>query len=129
MAMNSSKTTASSRCRKCNRVLKNPLSIKLGIGPICRAKDNLQGEFDFMKAQFEEVKHERGKYIYIRDIGNNCRSVTNDAEYVVEQLYLEYGITDETRIFYDDSDGRIDELLHTGNKFSGFKPGHEGVEL
>ena len=123
----------SSRCRKCNRVLKNPLSIKLGIGPICRARDNLQGEFEFMKAQFDEVKHERGKYIYIRDIGHNCRSITNDAEYVVEQLYLEYGITDETRIFYKDSDtdpeARIDEIVHEGHVFKGFKPGHEGVEL
>jgi len=37
-------------CRICKRVLKNPLSVKLGIGPVCRAKDSLQKEFDFMKA-------------------------------------------------------------------------------
>jgi len=34
-------------------VLKNPLSIELGIGPVCRAKDSLQEEFDFMKERVE----------------------------------------------------------------------------
>ena len=42
---------ASSYCRVCKRWLKNPLSVELGIGPVCRAKDSLQGEFDFMKEQ------------------------------------------------------------------------------
>jgi len=37
-------------CRVCKRLLKNPLSVELGIGPVCRAKDSLQKEFDFMKA-------------------------------------------------------------------------------
>lgn len=71
-----------------------------------------------------------GKYISVRDIGHNSgRSVTNYAEYVVGQLYLEFGITDETRIFYVDSEGQVDELLHTGKIFRGFKAGHEGIEL
>jgi len=38
-------------CRKCKRKLTNPLSVKLGIGPICRAIDIKQGEFEFMKAE------------------------------------------------------------------------------
>jgi len=49
------------RCRICRRLLKNPLSVRLGIGPVCRAKDNIQLEFDFMRAQFEVLKHEGGK--------------------------------------------------------------------
>ena len=53
------------RCRVCKRVLKNPLSVELGIGPVCRAKDSLQGEFDFMKAQaiegFGDVHFSRNK--------------------------------------------------------------------
>jgi hypothetical protein len=117
-------------CRICGRHLRNPLSVRIGIGPICRERDNKQGEFDFMHAKTQLLKDERGKYIFVRDIGHNSgRSITNDAEYVVEQLYLEYDITDETRIFYEDSEGRIDELLHTGKIFRGFKAGHEGVEL
>jgi hypothetical protein len=117
------------RCQICGRRLSNAISVKIGIGPICRAENNKQGVFKFMRAQFEVLKHESGKYIYIRDIGKVCRSVTNDAEYVVEQLYLEYEITDETRIIYDDSDSRTDEILHSGRKFTGFKAGHKGIEL
>jgi hypothetical protein len=43
----------STHCRICKRLLKNPVSIELGIGPVCRARDSLQEEFDFMK---ENVK-------------------------------------------------------------------------
>jgi len=83
-----------------------------------------------MRAQFEVLQHESGKYIFIRDTGHNTgRSVTNDAEYVVEKLYEEYGITDKTRIFYKDSIGCVDEMLHAGKVFTRFRAGHEGVEL
>jgi hypothetical protein len=44
-------------------------------------------------------------------------------------LYLDFGITDGTRIFYEDSSGAVDEILHSGRRFRGFKTGHEGVEL
>jgi hypothetical protein len=83
-----------------------------------------------MHEKTELVKHERRKYIFVRDIGHhNGRSVTNDAEAVVGQLYLDFGIDNATRIFYEDSEGEVDELLHAGRVFRGFKAGHEGVEL
>jgi hypothetical protein len=118
------------RCCICKRALSDPLSVKLGIGPVCRAKNKKQGEFDFMRARTELIRYVRGKYIFVRDAGHNSgRSVTNDAEYIIGQLYLEFGISDETRVFYEDSEGQIDELLHSGKKFCGFKAGHEGVDL
>ena len=125
---------ASYNCRKCGRALRNPVSVRLEKGPVCRAKDkqtdNLQREFDFMEAQFEVLKHEAGIYIYILDTGHNIgRTVTNDAENVIVKLYLEEGITDETRIFYEDSQGEVDEILHKGKSFKGFKAGHEWVLL
>jgi hypothetical protein len=102
----------------------------LGIGPVCRARNNLQKEFDFMNAKFQLIKHEVKKFIFIRDIGHKTgRSVTNDAHYVIEQLYLEYDIADDTRVFYEDSGGEVSELLHNGKKFSGYKAGHDGVVL
>jgi len=83
-----------------------------------------------MHAQIKLLEHEAGKYIFIRDIGHNFgRSITNDAEYVIELLYREYEITDGVRIFYEDSEGRVDELLHSGKKFAGFKAGHDGIKL
>jgi hypothetical protein len=117
-------------CHICGRVLKNATSVKIGIGPICRARDSQQGEFDFMHAKVELLKHKRGKYILVRDVGyKSSRSVTNDAEYIIGQLYLDFEITDDTRIFYEDSEGEIDELLHKGETFKGFQHGHEGVDL
>jgi hypothetical protein len=105
------------------------VSIKIGIGPICRGEYLEQGVFDFMYAQIELLAHKKGRYIYVRDIGHKTgRSVTNDAEYIVGQLYLDFGI-DDTRIFYANSEGEIDELTHKGWRFTGFKFGHEGVEL
>jgi hypothetical protein len=102
----------------------------MGIGPVYRARDNQQEVLDFMHAEIQLLKHERGKYILVRDIGHvSGRSVTNDTDYVIEQLYMDFGITDETRVFYEDSEGDIDELVHTGRKFRGFKFGHEGIEL
>ena len=83
-----------------------------------------------MHAQYEVLKHNRGKFIFIRDIGHQMgRSVTNDAEYVIGRLYFEFAIDDETRIFYEDSEGKIDEILHAGNKLRGFKSGHKGIDL
>ena len=118
-------------CRICKRALKNPLSIKLGIGPVCRAREGLQGELDFMNhAEIEFVDHVFGKYILVRDVGHSHgRTVTNDPEYVVNFIYENYHITDGTRIFYIDSEETIDELLHTGRRFRGHKAGHEGVDL
>ena len=83
-----------------------------------------------MHAKMELLKHEQGIYIFIRDIGHNSgRSITNDAEYIINQLYMEYGITDSTRIIYEDSEGKIDEIVHSGKKFKSFKAGHEGIDM
>jgi hypothetical protein len=102
----------------------------MGIGPVCRVSDSQQEVLAFMHAKTRLLKHERGKYIFIRDIGHvSGRSVTNDADYIIGQLYLDFGITDETRVFYEDSGGDIDEILHAGRKFRGFKAGHEGIDL
>jgi len=124
----------SNYCSVCKRRLKSPTSIQFGMGPVCRSKyiqgeDSLQEVLDFMRAQWEVLKHERGKFIFIRDIGKICRSVTNDAEYVIKTLYSDEEITDETRIFYEDSYSNIDEILHAGDRLAGFSAGHKGVDL
>lgn len=49
-------------------------------------------------------------------------SVTNDAEQVVRTLVQRYG---ERRIVYRDSDGAWDELLHRGERFTGYAPARE----
>ncbi|MCL2380478.1 MAG: hypothetical protein FWC64_02660 [Treponema sp.] len=83
-----------------------------------------------MRAKIKLLEHAQGRYIFVNDIGHNQgRSVTNDAEYTIALLYSDYSINDTTRIFYKDSQGRIDEILHCGKKFRGFSPGHKGVAI
>ena len=69
-----------------------------------------------MKSSFSitEIKDDR---VVILDNNLGGRSVTNDAENVVEYLYNLYG---NRRIFYIDSDGVLDELRHNNGNFVGF---------
>jgi hypothetical protein len=79
-------------------------------------------------ADFDVVK-ETPDFILIKDTGHMTgKSVTSDAEYVVARLVEEHGIGGR-RVFYVDSLGETDELTHEGGQFTGFKFGHEGVEL
>jgi len=83
-----------------------------------------------MNAKWCILKYVPGKYIFIEDIGHSMgRSVTSNVEYVIERLYIEQNITHGTRVFYKDSDGSIDEIIHTAGRFKGFKAGHEGIDL
>jgi hypothetical protein len=76
-----------------------------------------------------EVVTVNDRFIYLEDTGHNqFKTVTNDAEYVLNDLSEEYGIRDK-RIFYKDSFGQIDEILHKNGVFSGFKYGHSGYTL
>ena len=57
-----------------------------------------------------------------------CMSVTNDAENVVDFLLKKYLLKDK-KIYYIDTDGRVDELEHNNQKFIGFKPGYENMNV
>lgn len=60
--------------------------------------------------------------ILIEDTGrHHTKSVTNDAEWVVQQICKEYGT--HRRIDYIDSMGQRDQLVHTNGVFTGFAPG------
>lgn len=69
-----------------------------------------------MKSSFSitEIKDDR---VVILDNNLGGRSVTNDAENVVEYLHSVYG---NRRIFYIDSEGILDELRHNNGNFVGF---------
>jgi len=69
-----------------------------------------------MKSSFSitELKDDR---VVIIDSNLGGRSVTNDAENVVEYLYGVYG---NRRVFYIDSEGVLDELRHKNGVFVGF---------
>lgn len=60
-------------------------------------------------------------HVILRDDNvNGCRSVTNAADEVVAHIHRHYP---GRRIFYYDSEGRLDELAHEDGRFVGFRPG------
>jgi hypothetical protein len=62
--------------------------------------------------------------ITIRDCGGPVNlSVTNDAERVVRTLVQEKLLREGMRLFYYDSEDRLDEILWRDRKFQGFAPG------
>lgn len=67
-------------------------------------------------ARYEVVRVTPGA-VFLVDVGEDCRSVTNDAERVVSEIAAQYGAV---RIFYRDSSGDWDELQHVEGRFSGF---------
>jgi len=102
---------------------------------VCESREEfraaLQREVDArltMQAEFT-IEKETPEYVFIIDTGHtNTKTVTNDAEAVVATLAREHALGDR-RVFYRDSENQIDELLHTGGEFTGFKAGHAGIEL
>jgi len=119
----------SNNCRICGKPLTDYTSVKLGIGPICRASNDItQGDlFMNFHASFTILEIEED-YIYIKDDGGDSRSITNDAEWVISELADSFDIS-KRRIFYMDSFGIIDELVHENGIFKEFKAGHKGITL
>jgi hypothetical protein len=79
-------------------------------------------------AQFARVPEEcTTERIVIRDVGgpwDQCPTVTEDAGHVVRIVFLWWHLTPEKRLFYYNSEGNLDELLHDGaGHWTGFAPG------
>ena len=76
------------------------------------------------------IEQETPEYIFIHDVGpwDQHRTITNDAEWVIETLAKDHAL-EGRRLFYRDSEGQIDELKHAAGRFAGFSPGHEGFNL
>ena len=127
-------------CIICKRPLTDLTSIQMGMGPVCRANHSIlkgrkskskQEEFIFDNHAVYSIENETDTFVYIRDCGNHskCKTVTNDIEWVVTDLDDSIENLENKRIFYMDSEGQIDEVIHNGKTFVSFKAGHAGVEL
>lgn len=77
------------------------------------------------RARYEIVEDLLGEPLVIRDLGPWDRyvSVTNDAEAVVAELTTAGKLPTGRRLFYYDSDGIKDEIIHQGGIFLAFAPG------
>jgi len=70
---------------------------------------------------FQVVSATRGGVVTIRDL-NQGRSVTNDANFVVEQLRAAELLTPGRRLFYYDSEGNLDEITWDESGATGLIP-------
>jgi hypothetical protein len=81
-----------------------------------------------MRCKFDIVKIpkllENVNCVVIRDTGHQAHmSVTNDVEAAVLYLLESDQLAADQRLYYYDSDGQLDELLHDGSRFTGFSIG------
>jgi hypothetical protein len=116
-------------CKVCKRPLKNYTSVKLGIGPVCRCREGIQPELFNNHANYNIV-NVTNSYIFVKDVGYRTqKTITNDVDYVLSELKKQVNNMEYKRLFYMDSEGSIDEIVHSGNRFVEFRAGHEGVNL
>jgi hypothetical protein len=76
------------------------------------------------QANYAIVENIPGKPLVIRDLGpwDQYMTITNAAEFVVEELF-EAGLLDNRRLFYYDSEGDLDELVIKDGRFYEFAAG------
>jgi hypothetical protein len=104
-------------CKICHKRLTETLSVKLGIGPVCRMNRKMQQSGDDL---FN--RDERACYDY--NIVDNARgrTVTNDAARVIADLIAD-GLDLTTHpVIYRDTGGVWDRLLVEKGLFTGFAP-------
>lgn len=78
-----------------------------------------------------KVKHIQFRMAYVTDesAGTTCTSLTNGMEALVKNLSGKRGIIDDsTSLYYKDTDGRVDEVMHSEGKFVGFGAGFKNEE-
>ena len=78
-----------------------------------------------------KVKHIGFRFAYVTDEseGTTCTSLTNGMEVLVKHLSGKRGIIDDsTSLYYKDTDGRVDEEMHSEGKFVGFRAGFKNEE-
>ena len=75
-----------------------------------------------LRSSYEIVKDVPGEPLVIRDLDVG-KSVTNDAENVVEDLVAAGMLQDGRRLLYYDTMGQLDELIIKDGRFADFAPG------
>lgn len=78
-----------------------------------------------------KVKHIGFRFVFVTDEseGTDCLSLTNGMEALVKNLSGKRGIIDDsTCLYYKDTDGRVDEVMHSEGKFVGFGAGFKNEE-
>jgi hypothetical protein len=78
------------------------------------------------------IKYTGFMFVYVTDesLDTTATSLTNGIETLIKNLSGKRGIINEdTALYYRDTDGRVDEVLHDGKKFIGFGFGFPNEEV
>lgn len=116
-------TNPATHCACCGRALKDVVSVKLGVGPICRANGAAAGpERDLFTVRSDYEVEIEGDVILVTDLDRGGRSVTNDAPWVISDLARAGLRRPGMRVIYRDSRAVWDELVVRDLRFAGFAP-------
>lgn len=107
-------------CKVCGKPLADELSMRAGMGPICRQNAGPRTA-DLFSSRSDFGVEQDGDVLIIRDLDRGGRSVTNDADGVIMDLAKRGLLCDGMRVIYRDSSGEWDEMLHRGGLFSTFR--------
>lgn len=81
-----------------------------------------------MRAKYEILESGNDRVV-LKDVGGDgYATVTNAAEWVIEELFVNGVLKNGQRLFYWDTDGNLDELLVLNGHFDGFRPARSTVE-
>jgi len=119
----------SSTCSCCGKPLSDPISIQLGIGPVCRVQQKMNDKNEKTGNLFANRSDYDfwfdGNVLAIEDLGG-MKSVTNDIENVLSDIFKSSGENLATKkIMYKDSMGIWDGITIYGMG----KPGIFHVEF
>ncbi len=103
---------SNSACSSCGKSLTDPVSVELGIGPVCRTQNKIREleektiNMFANRSRYDWGITPDGKVLYITDEGG-LKSVTNDMENVLRDITETIAIRDlkNLRIMYRDSIG------------------------
>lgn len=111
-------------CRCCGKPLTDPVSIELGIGPVCQMKRKHEDANDMNQSLFPAAVYGvrlDGVVLAITD-QDRGRTVTNDVRNVIAELRRDGYDVDQLRIMYCDTDGVWDGIATKGGEFDYFFP-------
>lgn len=105
-------------CNRCGKELTDPVSVRRGIGPECWKARNLgersEKSLNIFGNRAEYTWGIDGNILWLKDIGQHCRSLTNDMENAMAEIQgqIEQPINAFT-IIYKDSEGTWDGITIT----------------
>jgi hypothetical protein len=119
------KDSTADACRICGKPLSDPLSRDVGMGPVCRIASKLREVNGRQQDLFGNERSSytvetRGDVICVTDLDRG-RTVTTDADRVIDDLVECHGSLVGKRVIYRDSMGVWDEIVVSDDRFTGFR--------